>query len=287
MRTLHGLLLAIAALLSATRAEGQTLVYVAKDVHAPLSDTSPLGWPAFSGSAVGPFGPWAAPPLVAGIGPAVWRTGEVSVAGKGGAVDTLRLSVGGLGWTSGGVASGRLAGLLMPGAQAFDFDYVRRWPSAVRLKAGAYDIDLSPHAGFGANNAGGSAEAGAMVRLGARLKDQVAARLDRLGVPEVDAAAFGDRGHWYLFAAASGRAVGLNMVSDQPGDFQHAGWSAEGTSALVGDAQAGLGWRKGEVQASFGYVHREIKSVAQTITRLDGASFSDSMVALSLTFRPR
>ena len=71
-----------------------------------------------------------------------------------------------------------------------------------------------------------------------------------------------DTGRWYLFACrqrAGGRLEHERSRFAQ-GQFQHLGWSAEGASALVSDAQAGVGWRKGDMQASVGYVHREIYS---------------------------
>jgi hypothetical protein len=172
--------------------------------------------------------------------------------------------------------------LLGPDAQAFDVTYTRGWPSVWALSAGRYALDVSPHAGFGVNSAGATAEAGAMVRLGADLQGRVA----RLGLRESDSTALAGRGHWYLFAAASGRAVGLNMLPNDPGGPQRTGWSMEPASALISDAQAGLGWREGGVEASLGYVHRSVRS-QNAITTVSGpANFHDSMVAFSLSIHP-
>ena len=157
------------------------------------------------------------------------------------------------------------------------------WPSVVAVSNGHYDVDFSPHAALGSSLGGESAEAGGMVRLGAHLQDSV---MNRLGMHAVDGSAFGDRGRWFLFAAASGRAVGFNMTHDQSG-FQRAGWSAEGTSAMISDAQAGLGWRRGNMQASFGYVHREIKTDAPVNFASDSQTVRDSMVAFSFSLTPR
>ena len=71
-------------------------------------------------------------------------------------------------------------------------------------------------------------------------------------------ATFGDTGRWYLFAAASGRAVGMNMLHGETG-WNGAGWTTDPSSTLIGDAQLGVGWRKGAVQTSVGYIHREVK----------------------------
>jgi hypothetical protein len=300
MRTGHGLLLTLLAVLPATRAGAQAVapadpgaaltsaVFVAKPLSAqPAADGGVFAVPVYAGSALGPAGLGGQPRLVEGQGLAVWRTGEISTPAAGGAVDSLRLSVGEVAWTPGGVISARPADAAQMDAQAFDVSYVRGWPSAFSVSAGGYDLAVSPHAGLGMTSAGGSAEAGAMVQLGARLKDEVTDRLEKLGVRQVDGASFGGRGHWYLFAAASGRAVGLNMVSDRFGQLQRAGWSAEGASALIGDAQAGLGWRQGQVQAAFGYIHREIRQFAPVTAGPVGTGVSDSMVAFSLTVRPR
>lgn len=129
----------------------------------------------------------------------------------------------------------------------------RDWPSALRLGAGAFDLDLTPRAGLGVSPYGGQAEAGAMLSIGPAHADETIRRLRDLGIG--DGAAFGDRGRWYLFMAASGRAVGLNMLRN--GD--RAGWTTDPASTLISDAQLGLGWRRGSVQGALGYVRREVK----------------------------
>ena len=74
------------------------------------------------------------------------------------------------------------------------------------------------------------------------------------------------------------------MLPTAQGGLQRAGWSTEPTSALVSDAQAGLGWSRGTVQASFGYVHRDVKSQsADSSPARTPADYHDSMVAFSLS----
>ena len=194
-----------------------------------------------------------------GRGLAVWRSNEVILpARSGGAVDAVRISLGGVAYAPGGIVLARPDGLLATDTQSFDLNYTRGWPAALALSAGRYDLDISPHAGVGVSNDGGSAEAGALVRLGPNLQDRVMSGLGALGLHTVSSRSLGDRGRWYLFASASGRAVGLNVARDAQGSLQRLGWSAEGTSELISDAQAGIAWRKGTTQASLGYVHREI-----------------------------
>ena len=119
-----------------------------------------------------------------------------------------------------------------------------------------------------------------MVRVGQNLEDRVFNALGDSGV--VDGKTYGNRDRWYLFAAASGRAVGMNMLN-QNGDWSRAGWSSDPTSSLVGDGQLGLGWRKGAMQTSFGYVHRKIK-MKEAVMGL--RTMQDSVVALSFSFKP-
>ena len=215
-----------------------------------------------------------------GRGAVTWRSNAfVAYEGKH-AVDSVRVSV----------ASVALAGqtrplaLVRPDAQDsfddrdVDVTVTRGWPAAVSLGAGKYALDVTPHAGLGFGGAGGSAEAGATVRFGKKMGDRV---VNSLGVE--DGRQFGDRGRWYVFAAASGQAVGLNMLRSGEGDWSRAGVTTDASSKLVGDGQAGLAWRKGPMQASFGYVHRKIRAKDQIMGM---ATQKDEMVAFSFSLRP-
>jgi hypothetical protein len=217
--------------------------------------------------------------LINGQGLAVWRSNEVSFPADGGAVDTLRVSVGGVARGRGGVVVARPDALMAPDDQAFDVSYTRGWPSAWSVQAGRYALDVTPHAGFGFSGEGGSAEAGALLRMGQDLQDRV---VRRLGLRTAELPVADGRGRWFLFASASGRAVGVNMAPSPEGALRP-GWSSEASTTLVSDAQAGLGWRRGNLQASFGYVHRAVKNQ----TAMTGpANYHDSMVALSFSIGP-
>ena len=225
---------------------------------------------------------------VSGQGLAQWRTEEIRLGdrGQGTAVNALRLSVRALKRVPAGLVLGPELDEGDSEAQSFDVSYIRGWPSAVMLKAGAYDLDVTPHAGLGLSDQGGSAEAGAMVRLGAGLETARARQIaEGLGLSTVDGQSFGDQGRWYLFAAASGRAVGLNVTRDgSTGSLRGSGWSIDPAARIISDAQAGLGWRQGPVQASLGYLHRNIKSAFE----VRGAGRDgDSLIALSFTVRPQ
>jgi hypothetical protein len=210
-----------------------------------------------------------------GDGPSRWRSagGVAHVAADGSAIDTLRVSVGEVG-------RGAPLNLNDYDARAYEVRLTRDWPAAVRYAGERYNLDVTPHAGFGVSNLGNSAEAGATVTLGQRA-DAIASRLDSLGVR--DGTVFGGTGRWYLFAAASGRAMGFNMLRDGANGLNRS-WSQDSSSTLVGDAQVGVGWRKGDVQTSFGFIHREVKGSHMIFGQ---QTKDDSLVAFSFSVKPR
>ena len=216
-----------------------------------------------------------------GVGPVRWTTGEAQLSRPSatGPVDSLRVSVGGALRTPGGLPLNLDRGQFQ--TDAFEVTLVRDWPEALKFEGRAFGVDLTPHAGVGVTNTGTAAEAGATLRLSQRLDTHVAERLKAMGLRD-GGESFGERGRWYLFAAASGRAVGMNMLHGDAG-WDRAGWTTDATSTLVGDAQLGVGWRKGPLQTSLGYVHREIKG-AHMIWGQDTPK--DDMLAFSLSIRP-
>ena len=214
-----------------------------------------------------------------GAGPVRWTSGEVQLSHRlGGPVDSLRVSVGGALHAPGGLPLNLERAQFE--ADTYEVAVTRNWPAALKFEGRAFGVDLTPHVGAGVTNFGGTtAEAGATLRLSQR--DSAAAeRLRALGVG--DGSSFGDRGRWYLFAAASGRAVGMNMLHNEAG-WDRAGWTTDATSSLVGDAQVGVGWRKGPLQTSLGYVHREIKGAHMVFGQ---GTRQDDMLAFSLSIRP-
>jgi hypothetical protein len=232
--------------------------------------------PAFSGTRLDSRALLATDRYLNGEGLVRWRTGETLLDAGNGQVDSLRLSVGGvqrapIGWDA--------------SDEAFDLTYTRGWLGAFSGTSGDLAFDVTPLAGVGVTNAGGSAQMGAVLRVTELdFGDRVLDRLSAMGIPtDIDGSRFGDKGRWYLYAAGSGRAVGLNMLRGQNG------WSREGLStdegAFIGEAQVGLGWRKGDMQASFGVVHREIKT--KPAEGLDEAQVEDQAVAFTLSIKPR
>mgnify|MGYP001187709511 CR=1 FL=1 len=127
-------------------------------------------------------------------------------------------------------------------AEQREITYIRAWP-LIAGEGRAFQFEITPHAGVGVNAQGGTAEAGATVRVG------------QLEVADGDAAYDEDEGRWYLFAAGTGTAVGMNWARGMDG------WDrrlSHDTGSFIGDAQVGAAWRRGDTQTSFGYVHREV-----------------------------
>lgn len=148
--------------------------------------------------------------------------------------------------------------------------YLRAWPM-VSGQPGAVQVELTPHAGVGVNAQGGTAEAGATIRVG------------RLEVADGEHAFDEDQGRWYLFAAGTGTAVGLNWARGMDG------WDRQishDTGSFIGDAQIGVAWRRGDTQTSFGYVHREV--TAEGVhggTGIDRDA-TEGFVAVQFSIRP-
>lgn len=250
--------------------------------EAPVTKGGRASDPSFALSPAGAYGDAGlldANRYYEGRGPVTWRSNAFVVSEGAHAVDSVRVSVASV------AAQGqtRPLALVRPEQDGFedrdvDVTVTRGWPAAVSVGAGKYALDVTPHAGLGFGGAGGSAEAGATVRFGKKMGDRV---VDSLGVE--DGRQFGQRGRWYMFAAASGQAVGLNMLRSGDGDWSRAGVTTDTSSKLVGDGQAGLAWRKGPMQASFGYVHRKIRAKDQIMGM---ATQKDEMVAFSFSLRP-
>lgn len=211
----------------------------------------------------------AASPFVAATRRDVWIEGE-------GFTDRLSLTTAG--------ALRRADGApLPPGPQdagiaadpRYDFRYVRGWPAASGYTASGLEVSLTPYAGVGMGSDGGSAEAGATLRIGQGL--------DRM-MPEGQAA-FGERARWYVYAAGSGRAVGYNFARTRDGDFARSGYSHD-SGAFMGDASVGVALRRGAVQGSLGLVYREIKAEGLRGGRDFDRDVSEGLVAFQLSIKP-
>jgi hypothetical protein len=159
--------------------------------------------------------------------------------------------------------------------------------STLSLSGGGYEFAFVPQGAVNAGDGASSAQAGAMVSVGTNIQDKVMTGLSKLGMRTVTSAALQDRNRFYLFAAYSGREVGLNFGRGAQGGVQRLGWSADGASTLVSDGQVGMGWRKGAMQASVGYVHRDVSANEAGFGSVGMQKLSDNMVAFTFSLRPR
>ena len=128
-------------------------------------------------------------------------------------------------------------------------------PAALNASKGRYNLALAPHA---RENAFGGTDAGAELRVTRDLGKRRA----------------GDDGRYFLYAAASGQSVELPP---------HAEWADGDRSSFVSDAKAGVGWRKGNVETSVGYVRRKVQT---TYSSSGLEKRGGGMVGVSLTLRP-
>lgn len=156
-------------------------------------------------------------------------------------------------------------------ADRYDVRYVRGWPVATAYTDNGLEVSLTPHAGVGVGSDGGSAEAGATIRIGSA---------------EVrDGQTFGDRARWYVYAAGSGRAVGYNFARTRDGDFARSGYSHD-SGNFLGDASLGVAYRRGDLQGSFGLVYREIEAEGLRSGRGLDNDVTEGLVAFQLSIKP-
>ena len=158
--------------------------------------------------------------------------------------------------------------------------------STLSLSGGGYEFAFVPQGAVSSGDGASSAQAGAMLRVGTDIQDKVMTGLNKLGMHTVSSDSLQARNRFYLFAAYSGREVGLNFGRGAQGGLQRLGWSADGASTLVSDGQIGMGWRKGAMQASVGYVHRDVNANDAGFGNVGMQKLSDNMVAFTFSFRP-
>lgn len=128
------------------------------------------------------------------------------------------------------------------------------------------DIQLTPRASVRFNDGTSSAAVGALVRIGDDLKDGEEFKSNT----------------WYLFAGADAEALSYSpndMSRISLGDFHLQ------DRVIVGDAQAGVGYRLNQsTDISLGYFRREVTSFGNE-TEMQGSSFTEDAAALSFTWR--
>ncbi len=159
--------------------------------------------------------------------------------------------------------------------EGYDLSYTRGWAVARGYTASGLEVTLTPHAGIGVGDRGGTAEAGATLRIGSGA--------DRL-VPE-GSSAFGDKARWYLYAAGSGTAVGYNFARNRDGDYARSGVSRD-SGSFLGDASIGVALRRGDMQGSFGLVYREIEAEGLRGGEGFDRDVTEGLVAFQLSIKP-
>ncbi len=198
----------------------------------------------------------------------VWRDGD-------GYADRLRLQTRGqLRRADGSPVPPTPMDQAMFDVEGYEVSYTRGWTTARGYTSSGLEVTLTPHVGIGAGDRGGSAEAGATLKIGSRA--------DRI-LPE-GSAAFGERARWYIYAAGSGTAVGYNFARTRDGEYARSGYSRD-SGSFLGDASIGVAMRKGDVQGSFGLVYREIEAEGMNANGID-TDVSEGLVAFQLSIKP-
>ena len=160
-------------------------------------------------------------------------------------------------------------------AEGYELSYTRGWDAARGYTASGLEVTLTPHVGIGAGDRGGTAEAGATLKIGSTA--------DRI-LPE-GSRAFGERARWYIYAAGSGTAVGYNFARNRDGQYASSGYSRD-SGAFLGDASVGVALRRGDMQGSFGLVYREIEAEGIWGGRGVDNDVSEGLVAFQLSIKP-
>lgn len=130
---------------------------------------------------------------------------------------------------------------------------------------GKFDIQLMPRASVSFTDESSSAVVGALVRIGNDLREDSDLKANT----------------WYMFAGADAEAVTYspNSVSRiTSGEFHLQ------DRIIVGDAQAGVGYKIGDADVSLGYFRREVTSFGRELDS-NGVTFKEDAAALSFTWR--
>ncbi len=128
------------------------------------------------------------------------------------------------------------------------------------------DIELTPRASMRFDDGNSSALVGALVRIGDDLKDGEELKSNT----------------WYMFAGADAEAVTYS-----PNNLDRVGISDFHLQdrIIVGDAQAGVGYRLGSsTDISLGYFRREVTSFGNE-TDMESTRYTEDAAALSFTWR--
>jgi len=135
----------------------------------------------------------------------------------------------------------------------------------VSLNKSGLGLELVPRASVRFDDESESALVGALVRIGDDLRDE---------------AEF-DSNTWYFFAGADAEA--LTYRPNSPSRLTRGNFNLQ-DRIIVGDAQAGLGYRIGDADLSLAYIRREVSGFSNNDPS-DDYSFTEDAAALSFTWR--
>jgi len=136
-----------------------------------------------------------------------------------------------------------------------DFGYAKNITAG---KKKGFNLQLTPHGGLRIDDDSQSALVGALVRVGDNLRDEPGEKSNA----------------WYLFAGADAEALSYapnSMRSLTSGDFHLQ------DRIVIGDAQAGVGYRIGDADLALTYYKRQAKA--------ENYSFDEDAAALSITWK--
>jgi len=138
-------------------------------------------------------------------------------------------------------------------------------PSYVKLNSKGLDLELTPSATVRFDDENSSAVIGALLRIGGDLRKD---------------SEF-DNNTWYFFAGAD--AETLTYRPDVSSGLTRGNFNLQ-DRIIVGDAQAGVGYRIGDADLSLSYTRREVSGLGAKNTQ-DDSSFKEDAATLSFTWR--
>lgn len=138
-------------------------------------------------------------------------------------------------------------------------------PSYLKLNSKGLDLELTPSAAMRFDDDSSSAVVGALLRIGDDLRKD----------------SNFDNNTWYFFAGADAEA--LTYRPNSSSGLTRGNFNLQ-DRVIVGDAQAGVGYRIGDADLSFSYMRREVSGLG-TKNAIDDSSYKEDAATLSFTWR--
>lgn len=138
-------------------------------------------------------------------------------------------------------------------------------PSYLKLNSKGLDLELTPSAAMRFNEDSSSAVVGALLRIGDDLRKD----------------SDFDNNTWYFFAGADAEA--LTYRPNGSSNLSRGNFNLQ-DRVIVGDAQAGVGYRIGDADLSLSYTRREVSGLGAK-NAADDSSYKEDAATLSFTWR--